>query len=479
MTTSKTISPSSSSSTDQHHDQADVKELRGAIDQLMQRARSDLKDLVAIESMSDRKQFSADGCDQAAQQVADLFRAEGFADITLHVTPDASKVVIGHIAAPKGAPTVLLYCHYDVQPPIRSDDWRTPPFELTEKDGGWFGRGAADCKGNIVTHLTALRAMGGAPYPVGLIVVAEGSEEQGNGGLEGFLEANAELFRADAMLICDAGNFAVGVPAVTTSLRGVSAVTIEIEALRSTVHSGMFGGAAPDPLVALIQVLSTLHDEHGNVSITGLDATQKWKGEPYSEAQFRTDAGLLDGVEIVGSGTVADMLWARPSVTVTGMACQPMAGAVNAIPPSAGALVSLRIPPGIDPLEAQDKLIAQLTNAAPWGVKVRTIRDIPGAPFSTPVDGPAYRVLARAMGDAYSRPMVSIGQGGSIPLCELLQRTFPETEIAIIGVEEPLCSIHSPNESVAPSEIATMALVEALFLQRYNSATSAQPVEES
>ena len=192
------------------------------------------------------------------------------------------------------APTILLYAHYDVQPPLDEASWRTPPFELTEVDGRWYGRGAADCKGNIVVHLAALRALGDQ-IPVNLKLVVEGSEEQGTGGLEDFVPKNADLLRSDVILVCDTGNAAVGRPAATVSLRGLVNVIVRVEALRSEVHSGMFGGPAPDALAALVAMLATLRDGEGNTTITGLDNSETWKGEQYPPEQFRTDAGLLDG----------------------------------------------------------------------------------------------------------------------------------------------------------------------------------------
>jgi acetylornithine deacetylase/succinyl-diaminopimelate desuccinylase-like protein len=445
-----------------------VDELRSTIHALMPPARRDLEALVSLESVADPSKFPAENCARAAHLVADLFRAEGLADTDLYATPDGSNVVIGHAEAPHDAPTVLLYCHYDVQPPLSTDSWRTPPFELTESGGRWYGRGAADCKGNIVTHLTALRALGSGNYPVGVILVAEGSEEQGTGGLEAFVAANPGPLRSDAILVCDAGNIAVGVPTVTTTLRGVTDVRVNVESLADPVHSGVFGGPAPDALVALIHILSTLHDERGNTTVRGLESSQRWSGAAYPASQFRVDAKVLEGVELLGDGNVADMLWARPAVTVLGIDCPSIAGASATVPAKASALVSLRIPTGTDATQAQNSLVTHLSRVAPWGVHVSTERDVPGASFSASVDGPAYEVLAEAMRDAYGRDMVTTGDGGSIPLCDVLQRAFPEAEIAIIGVEEPLAMIHGPNESVDPTEIANMALVEALFIQRYS-----------
>ncbi|GAA4600604.1 acetylornithine deacetylase/succinyl-diaminopimelate desuccinylase-like protein [Actinoplanes octamycinicus] len=443
-------------------------DLRANISELMPRARADLADLVAIRSVADPRQFPPEECERAATWVVDRFAEVGFTDLGLHETSDGSKAVYGQRAANRpDAPTVLLYAHYDVQPPLDDDAWRTPPFQLTEANGRWYGRGAADCKGNIVMHLTALRALGDAGVPVNLKLIVEGSEEQGTGGLEDFVVGNPELLRADAILVCDTGNAAVGQPATTVTLRGLVNVVVTVSALDGELHSGMFGGAAPDALAALIQILSTLRDRAGNTTIAGLTHDQTWTGAPYPTEQFRADAGLQDGVGLLGDGSVSDMIWARPAVTVLGLDCPPVIGSAAAIQPRARARLNLRVPPGTDAVKAQDALIAHLHAAAPWGVRVEVVKEALGQPFEARTGGPAYRALAGAMRDAYGREMTSLGQGGSIPLANVFADTYPDAEIVLMGVEEPLALIHAPNESVDPTEIANLALAEALFLQRY------------
>jgi len=233
------------------------------------------------------------------------------------------------------------------------------------------------------------------------------------------------------------------------------------------MHSGMFGGPAPDPVVGLIQMLASLHDERGNTTVDGLDASGTWNGVEYSAEQFRQDANVLDGVELIGSGSPADMLWARPAVTVLGMDIPPVIGSASAVQASAGARVSLRIPPGMDGQVAQDALVEHLRARVPWGLKFSVERIAVGDPFVGSLSGPGYESLKEAMEEAYGRPMTTEGQGGSIPLCNVLAETFPEAEIFLMGVEEPKCLIHAPNESVDPSEIEHIALAEALFLERY------------
>ncbi len=444
--------------------------LRDRVHALMPHARSDLAELVACQSVADPRQFPASECLKAAQLVIDKFAAAGMRDVHLEQTPDGHPAVYGHIPAPAGAPTVLLYCHYDVQPPLdpTGEAWKSPPFELTQRDGRWYGRGASDCKGNIVAHLTALRALGDE-LPVGIKLIAEGSEEQGTGGLERFVPEHADLLAADAIVVADSGNFALGVPTFTTTLRGLINVVVRVRALDSAMHSGMFGGAAPDALLALIRMLATLRDARGDTTIAGLQDGASWSGIDYPAETFRVDAHVLDGVDVIGTGRPQDMLWMRPAVTVLGMDCPPVVGSAAAVPPEARARINLRVPPGITVAEARDKLVAHLRGVAPWHVQVDIDVEGQGEPFTASTDGPAYAAMRAALGEAFGRPATTQGQGGSIPLCNVLHDTYPDAEIMMIGVEEPRCLIHAPNESVDPAELERIALSEALFLRSYRS----------
>ncbi|MEU5879836.1 dipeptidase [Spirillospora sp. NPDC047279] len=441
-------------------------DLKDSIHAMMPKAHDELAELVAMRSVADARQFPPEECHRTAEWVASAFSDVGFSDVGLHETPDGSKAVVGSRPGPEGAPTVLLYCHYDVQPPLDENAWRTPPWKLTEKDGRWYGRGAADCKGNIMMHLLALRALGD-DVPVGLKLVSEGSEEQGTGGLEAFVPGNADLLRADTILVCDTGNVAAGVPTLTTSLRGNVNVVVTVATLEGEMHSGMFGGAAPDALACLVRILGTLRDERGNTTIRGLPAGQTWDGADYPEEQFRADVHVLDGVDLAGDGSVADMVWARPALTVLGIDCPPVVGSAAAIQPSVRARLNLRIPPGITPGSALEALTAHIEGAAPLHARVKVETEQAGAPFKARMDGPGVAAMQTAMKEAYGRGSTTEGQGGSIPLCNVFQETFPDAEIMLMGVEEPRCLIHAPNESVDPAEIEHMALAEALFLRSY------------
>ncbi|MGW7246828.1 dipeptidase [Streptomyces decoyicus] len=436
---------------------------------LQPRARTELAELVAFKSVADPAQFPKSECEAAAHWIVEALRADGFQDVALLDTPDGTQSVYGFLPGPADAPTVLLYAHYDVQPPLDETAWVSPPFELTERDGRWYGRGAADCKGGLIMHLTALRALkehGG--IPVNVKVIVEGSEEQGTGGLERYAEAHPELLAADAIVIGDTGNFRVGLPTVTATLRGMTLVRVQVDTLEGNLHSGQFGGAAPDALAALIRILDSLRAEDGSTTVNGLAADASWEGLQYPEEDFRKDAKVLDGVGLVGNGSVADRIWARPAVTVLGIDCPPVVGATPSVQAGARALVSLRVPPGTDAAEATKLLAAHLESAAPWGARVAVEQVGQGQPFRADTTSPAYASMAAALREAYDgEEMQTSGMGGSIPLCNTLAELYPDAEILLIGLSEPEAQIHAVNESVSPEELERLSLAEAIFLRSY------------
>lgn len=344
-----------------------------------------------------------------------------------------------------------------------------PAFELTERDGRWYGRGSADCKGGFIMHLLALRALkanGGVPVSVKVIV--EGSEEQGTGGLQQYAEAHPALLAADTIVIGDAGNFRLGLPTVTATLRGMCLVKVKIDTLGGNLHSGMFGGAAPDALAALIRVLDSLRAADGSTTVDGLASDEVWDGLQYPEADFRADAKVLDGVELIGEGSIADRLWARPAVTVLGIDCPPVVGATPSVHASAGALISLRVPPGVDTAVAVKLLQAHLEARTPWKARIELEVVGQGQPFQADTDSPAYASMRSALEAAYPGQEMQIsGMGGSIPLCNTLTSLYPEAEMLLIGLSEPEAQIHAVNESVSPQELERLSVAEALFLVNY------------
>jgi acetylornithine deacetylase/succinyl-diaminopimelate desuccinylase-like protein len=436
---------------------------------LMPRAKAELTELVAFKSVADFDQYPRSESEGAANWIADALRSEGFQDVALLDTPDGTQSVYGFLPGPEGARTVLLYAHYDVQPPLDESAWATPPFELVERDGRWYGRGSADCKGGVVMHLLALRALkanGGVPVHVKVIV--EGSEEQGTGGLERYAEEHPELLTADAIVIGDSGNFRAGLPTVTATLRGMTLVRVQVDTLEGNLHSGQFGGAAPDALAALIRVLDSLRAKDGSTTVDGLAGDSAWDGLQYEEQAFRGDAKVLDGVELIGSGTVADRVWARPAVTVLGIDCPPVVGATPSVQAGARALISLRVPPGVDAAQATKLLQAHIEAHTPWGARVSTEQIGQGQAFRADTSSPAYASMAEAMAVAYpGQEMQSAGMGGSIPLCNTLAALYPESEILLIGLSEPEAQIHAANESVSPDELERLSVAEALFLRNY------------
>ncbi|AZM79148.1 dipeptidase [Streptomyces sp. KPB2] len=436
---------------------------------LMPRAKEELAALVAFKSVADFDQFPRSESEGAADWIATALRAEGFEDVALLDTPDGTQSVYGYLPGPEGAKTVLLYAHYDVQPPLDEAGWATPPFELTERDGRWYGRGTADCKGGVLMHLLALRALkANGGVPVHVKVIAEGSEEQGTGGLERYAEAHPELLAADTIVIGDAGNFRVGLPTVTSTLRGMTLLRVKVDTLEGNLHSGQFGGAAPDALAALIRALDSLRAEDGSTTVDGLAADSTWEGLAYDEEQFRKDARVLDGVELIGSGSVADRIWARPAVTVLGIDCPPVVGATPSVQAGARALVSLRVPPGVDAAEATKLLQAHLETRTPWGARVAVEQIGQGQAFRADTTSPAYQAMADAMAVAYpGEEMQYAGQGGSIPLCNTLAALYPQAEILLIGLSEPEAQIHAVNESVSPEELERLSVAEAHFLRNY------------
>lgn len=437
-----------------------------------QRARifQDLSELTAFNSVHSTPEL-ADQLHGAADWVERALGDAGLA-VSHFDGIDGARIFIATKDPEPGQPTVLLYSHYDVVPAGDPSKWTSDPFTLTERDGRWYARGAADCKGNLVMHLASLRTLndlGGTP--LGLRVVIEGSEEMGGEGLEHLIDTRPELFQSDIIFIADSGNAAVGVPTLTTTLRGGGQMIVTVDTLSAPVHSGSFGGAAPDAVAAMIRLLDTLRDEDGLIAIDGLDCAQQWTGLEYDAADFRKDAGILDGVEIMGKdkATVADQVWARPAISITGFTSTPVAEAVNAVPATCSANLNLRVPPGMSAETMATAVENHLRARAPWGVHVSIETSSLNEPFQTDIDSPAVKFFGECMATAFNKDLVTVGGGGSIPLCVKLQEILPHAEITLFGVEEPQSVIHSPDESVAPEEIRDIAIAESLFLLNYQA----------
>ncbi|MER7971850.1 M20/M25/M40 family metallo-hydrolase [Streptomyces sp. NPDC005840] len=438
-------------------------------------ARDDLAALVGLRTVAGTS--PPDQFRRAARLIADRLAAAGLPEILLLPADDGAETVLARRPGPPGAPQVVLYAHYDVVSAQDETAWRSPPFELTERDGRWYGRGSADCKGNLVAHLTALRALRdglpGEPFPeLDLVVLADACEEPGDAALEKLLRARPGLLAPDVVVVADTGNIAPGVPTLTTSLRGMAVVEITVSTLARTLHSGQFGGPAPDALTALVRLLATLHDDDGTPRVDGLGTAAPAGPERagYAEADFRADAGVLDGVRLLGTGPVAERLWDRPAVTVLAVQSPPLDDAVPALLPSAKALVSVRVPPGAEVARVHGALADHLRARVPWGARLDIERVTSGPAFRADPAGPAHTLMRDALAESFGTPAREVGAGGSIAVCSAFRSLYPDAEILLCGVEDPPSNIHGTDESVSPREIASLAHAEALFLRRLAAA---------
>jgi acetylornithine deacetylase/succinyl-diaminopimelate desuccinylase-like protein len=438
-------------------------DLREAVRRVLPQARADLRALIKIPSVSADPAAESDVA-RSAQATAALFRSVGAPAVEILDGIDGGKpAVLAAYPPPPGRPTVLLYAHHDVQPAGDPATWASPPFEPTERDGRLYGRGSADDKAGIVAHLTALRAFGGRP-PVGVTVFVEGEEEIGSGTLGEFLRRYHDRLAADVIVLADSANFEIGRPALTTSLRGLVDCTVEVRALAHPVHSGMYGGAAPDALTALCRLLTTLHDEKGDVAISGL-LTAKAPEVDISADRFRQEASVLDGVQLIGTGGVTERLWTKPAATVLAMDATRVADASNTLAAAARAKVSLRVAPGDDAERAMDALAEHLRTHAPWGVQVTVTAGGMGQPYAVDAHGPAFDAARRAFGAAYGNDVVEIGVGGTIPFIAAFAAAFPAAAILVTSAgADPDCRAHGADESLHLGDFERACLGEALLL---------------
>jgi acetylornithine deacetylase/succinyl-diaminopimelate desuccinylase-like protein len=422
--------------------------------------RRDLEDLVRIESVwADPGRRSE--VQRSAQSVAALLSAAGFNDVQIVAEGGAPAVIARH-PAPPGAPTVLLYAHHDVQPEGDHSGWASPPFEPTERNGRLYGRGAADDKAGIATHLAAFRAHGGEP-PVGVTVFVEGEEESGSPSLARLLDAHRDTLAADVIVIADSDNWSTDVPALTVSLRGLADCIVEVATLDHGLHSGMWGGVVPDALMVLVRLLATLHDDDGNVAVAGLYEASAADVDR-SPAWVRDESGMLDGVQEIGKGSVAQRLWAKPAITVIGIDTTPIAASSNTLIPRARAKVSMRVPPGGDAKAHLAALTRHLQDHVPWGAHGTVAPGDSGEPYAIDATGPVYDAARAAFRQGWGSEPVDMGQGGSIPFIAAFAEAFPDAKILVTGVEDPAAQAHSVDESLHLGVLERAATAEALLL---------------
>jgi acetylornithine deacetylase/succinyl-diaminopimelate desuccinylase-like protein len=437
---------------------------------------ADLSDLVRIPSVS-WASFDPAHVQASADAVAGLMRGTGVFDSVdvLRAATDSGELgqpaVLARRPAKNGRPTVLLYAHHDVQPPGDDAQWESAPYEPTVRGDRLYGRGAADDKAGVISHVAAIRALtevAGDDFDLGLVVFIEGEEEFGSRSFADFLEKHRQTLAADVIVVADSDNMSTDIPSLTVSLRGNVTFKLTVSTLDHASHSGMFGGAVPDAMLATVKLLATLHDDNGSVAVEGL-TSRPMETPDYTEETLRQETGLLDGVQPIGTGSILARLWAGPSITVTGIDAPSVANASNTLIPSVSVRVSARIAPGQEPADAYEALAAHIRSHAPFGAQVE-ISDVDmGSPFLVDTSGWAVTAVKEAMRDAWGHEPVEAGVGGSIPFIADLARVFPEAQILVTGVEDPHTRAHSPNESLHLGVFRRAIATEALLLLRLDA----------
>jgi acetylornithine deacetylase/succinyl-diaminopimelate desuccinylase-like protein len=442
------------------------------IDQALSRFESqknayleDLKALVRIPSVS-AAAFDQAHVEASAQAVAELLRGAGMQDVEI-LREGGAPAVMGHLPGPEGSPTVLLYAHHDVQPPGLDEDWDSAPFEPTLRGDRLYGRGAADDKAGIIAHLAAIRAYQqvlGDPE-IGLVLYAEGEEEFGSRSILTFLEHYRETFDADVIVVADSGNWSTEVPAITVGLRGAVAFNLRVTTLAHASHSGMFGGAVPDAMLAAVRMLDSLWNADGSVAVEGLTSREA-ETPPYDEAQLRAETGLLPQASPIGTGAIISRIWNQPSITLTGIDAPSVKDASNTLVPSVRVRVSARVAPGQRAEEAYEAIMDHLRAHAPFGAQLEVDGLDLGQPFLVDTSGWAVADAKAVLEEAFGNPTVEMGVGGSIPFIAELAERFPNAQILVTGVEDPDSRAHSPNESLHVPSLEKAILGEALLMAR-------------
>lgn len=436
--------------------------LHDAVNAALPSVLTDLKHLIAIPSVSSQPEHSDDVL-AAAEYVAELLRGVGNGDVRLLEADGGRPAVYADFPAPPGAPTVLLYAHYDVQPIGDPDAWTSAAFSPVERDGRLYARGSADDKGGIAVHLGVLRAFEGRP-PVGVKVLIEGEEEIGSPTMGALLERFGDDLAADVFVIADSVNWRVGEPSLTTTLRGTIDAVVTVSTLRTGLHSGQFGGVVPDALMALSRLLSTLHDDRGNVAIEGLEQGPE-PSVDYDEERLREETGILDGVQWIGDGLASARMWTKPSASVLAIDATPVKDASNTLVPTARAKVSVRLAPGDDPERASEALRAHLLSHAPWGAQVEVTPGQCGAGSVLAVEGPHAEGVLSAFREAFGLDPVEVGIGGSIPIVAEFARRNPDALVLLTAVVDPNSRMHGIDESLDLHDLAKATLAEALLLR--------------
>lgn len=449
----------------------------GAVDDVIEEARRELEELVRIPSISADPDHFAD-VRASADATVELLRGHGLENVRTAGVEGSQPFVIGEwMHAGPDRPTVLLYAHHDVQPPGIVENWQSDPFEPEERGGRLYGRGSADDKAGAVAHAHAIGAWlnSAGALPCNVRVLVEGEEEIGSPTLHSFLTSHLEELRADVLVLADAGNWQVGVPGLTYSLRGLAAADIELRALDGPQHSGMSGGALPDPVMALSRLLSTLVDAHGDVAFDGAFAglsepapkeRAPIKGFDDVPERFARAFGVRPGVQLVGDPALAlhERLWLRPCLTVIGFDGHPIKGSSNQIVARATARVSLRLGPGQEPDQVLAGLRAHVERNIPWGLEC-TFTPLEGAPaWQTDPTGPAFDAARRSLHAGFGVEPVLMGVGGSIPFVGPFADAFGGIPALLMGPDDPGSNIHGEDESLHLADWRSLIRSEVFLL---------------
>lgn len=435
-------------------------ELVARLDSGFDRILEDLKDLVRIPSVS-ASAFDQSTLHASATAVAALLESVGCTAEVVSIN-GSRPAVIAERTATAAAHSVLLYAHHDVQPPGDVSLWdQDDPFEPRERDGRLYGRGTADDKAGIVAHVGSLRILSEL-LPLNVRFFIEGEEEVGSPSFVPFLEETAPRLKADTIVVLDSSNWKVGVPAVTATLRGLVEVTVSLRVADHALHSGMFGGPLLDAPTLMARLISTLHDENGAVSVGGL-AHSGTADVDYAEGDFRADSGVVEDYRLLTP--ISQHLWNAPAISVTGMDVTSVAQKSNTIAPTCRAALSLRVPPGMNPKDACDALCEHLRQHVPLGAQIAITPGETGPSYQAH-DGLARAAAHAALTEAWGTPSVEIGVGGSIPFIAEFERAFPNSEVLVLGIEDPDSRAHSENESMHLAELRNAVLAEAILLAK-------------
>jgi acetylornithine deacetylase/succinyl-diaminopimelate desuccinylase-like protein len=417
------------------------------------RFRAELYDFLRIPSISAQPEHAPD-VRRAAFWLADRLRAAALSTEVLD-TP-GHPVVLAEWRGAEGAPTVLVYGHYDVQPADPLEKWTSPPFEPTEREGRIYARGSADDKGQFYMHVKALETLLAAEgkLPVNVVVLAEGEEEIGSPNLVPFVVAHRERLAAELVVISDSSMFAEGVPSLLFSLRGLAYFEVHVRGAQSDLHSGEFGGAVANPANALARILASLHDVDGRVAVPGFyDDVVAWDDEtrrqiatlPHDDRAFQAELGVPALAGENGYGTL-ERLWMRPTCDVNGLLSGYTGeGAKTVLPSHAMAKVSFRLVPDQTPEKVRELFEAHVRRVASPGVTVEVRALHGGRPWKASVEGAAFEAAAEALEEAFGRRPVLMGAGGSIPIVVEFEEKLG-AEALLIGFSLPGCNLHAPNE---------------------------------